>query len=617
MDEINGYLSGKPIHGTLSLSPEVSSSLIDMLKHEKKYTAKIVSQRKEIMAQLDESRRVIAILRDLLSPIRRLPPEILAEMFLQYAQGRKESPCYGHWSKDRKKGDHFYHDLPSILLLAQVCSSWRQTIFAMPNLWSHIEFTIRRRYPTNQLLSEWFNRSANLPLDIVIAIPQRLYTGYGEAGFPFESLIGVCSRWHNLELDMSFCDMQPLLQHDPLVLPSLEKLVLSTSMITTHQRLPAFANAPRLTNISTSAKTTPAHAFDLSIPSSQVTELKLVNVCDSDPSQLYRFIQACTSLQSLSVKLCDIWNDVAAATIHLAHLRSLHVEFTGVVGSPIFLNAFKLPALKELVLRHPFNLADLRREWGEESEAYDDEDDCEFGPFGKLFQRTSPSTALMDLSGRSRFELLRLTLNGITSIKSNEILEVLRVIPSLEGLAIEDCYVDVADLCKGLIVKKLNTTQTERKGKGKKIQVQALDSDSDPVLLPNLTKIRLVQDNEWQHYKCEYEIEFDGHFDRAMEHRCYNTVSRMVESRWNPAYFNVSGSGYGGNESKQTQTQPEEWLDSLPVKRLTGGVEVSEGLLIPGDEDYYFDDEIDKSPYEEEKEKLKRFEEQGMPVRIL
>jgi len=212
---------------------------------------------------------------------------------------------------------------------------------------------------------------------------------------------------------------------------------------------------------------------------------------------------------------------------------------------------------------------------------------------------------------------MSLTLNGITSIKSNEILEVLRVIPSLEGLAIEDCYVDVADLCKGLIVKKLSTTQTERKGKGKKIQVQALDSDSDPVLLPNLTKIRLVQDNEWQNYKCEYEIEFDGHFDRAMEHRRYNTVSRMVESRWNPAYFNGSGSGYGGNESKQTQTQLEEWLDSLPVKRLTGGVEVSEGLLIPGDEDYYFDDEIDKSPYEEEKEKLKRFVEQGMPLRIL
>ncbi|KAK7443208.1 hypothetical protein VKT23_015805 [Stygiomarasmius scandens] len=449
MNEITDYLSGKRIQGSVMLSPEASSSLYDTLKCEEKRVT-------ELVLQLEERKRVIAILQNLLSPIRRLPPEILSEIFLQYVNGRKEGPCFRCWSKDKKKNDHFYYDILPILLLAQICSYWRQTIFAMPSLWCLIQLNIRRRRPRIQLLNEWLGHSVSLPLDIKVVV-ETSSAPYRDVEFLLNSLIRVCSRWRTLELDMSFDPgMKNLLRKNPLTLPLLEKLSLSTSIIFNHDRLLAFANAPQLASFSFSAIAPPfrdVKFLDMAFPSSQITELKLSNVSNSDASHLYSLVRNCTLLRSLDIRLFDIQENSVSSyiqnhgVIHLTHLRVLHVKFRGLRGSPEILDAFRLPALKELVLEHPYDLDDLQ----------DDEDEDDFdvlGPFSTLFDRKCPKSALVNLQKRSGFELKSFELDGITSIASHGLLDFLRVVPTLESLTLEGCYLDVADLCESLTVGK-------------------------------------------------------------------------------------------------------------------------------------------------------------------
>ncbi|KAK7460508.1 hypothetical protein VKT23_009228 [Stygiomarasmius scandens] len=598
-DEIKDYLSGKQILGTIMLSPEISCSLSERLKREKKAASKLISQRKELAGQLGERRRVIATLQNLLSPIRRLPPEVLTEVFLQYIEIRKIGQWVGCWSA---KTNLLYHVIPPILLLSQVCSSWRQIILAMPCLWSHIQFVVRTRHPTTQLFNEWLGRSASLPLDISIKVFHRL----GDS-FLLDSLLPVCSRWRSLEFYTIFSDMKPLLQNEPLTLPLLEQITLATHGITRHERLSVFANATKLTRVDLfTAGPLSGVWFDVGFPSGQITQLNLGKV-SNDLSDLYHLIRDCTLLQSLNVKLDDFPSGVAATsitgTIHLAHLRVLLVEFTGTLGFPEFFDAFKLPVLKKLSLKHPYDLDEMESDL-DDLEDFDDDFDI-FGPFGKLFGRNSPTTALVNLQKRSQFELTSLELNGITSMKWHGLSKFLRVVPSLQNLSLEGCHLDVASLCEGLTVRGPSESMTEE-GKTK----SNTDTKASDLLVPNLTKIRLVQDNELEERMrdIELELDFSGGV-RAMMHKYENTISRMVKSRWDPYHFDLS---YFGRS--EAGPRPEEWLDSWSVARLVGGLEVSRGILNP------WDDDMDLIGYyggEDEEGELEELSRQGMPLQIL
>ncbi|ESK93975.1 hypothetical protein Moror_12932 [Moniliophthora roreri MCA 2997] len=93
--------------------------------------------------------------RALLSPIRRIPTEMLAEIF------------------QRCLPDELYvrpspQDAP--LLLGQVCSSWRQLALGTSSLWSSIHITVDEKgcHPHLPLVEVWLSRSATKPLAIRI-----------------------------------------------------------------------------------------------------------------------------------------------------------------------------------------------------------------------------------------------------------------------------------------------------------------------------------------------------------------------------------------------------------------------------------------------------------------
>ncbi|KAK7460519.1 hypothetical protein VKT23_009239 [Stygiomarasmius scandens] len=591
MDDVKDYLSGKQIRGTVQLSSKVSVSLLDRLKREKKRASALKKDSTASTAEIDECKRLIANIQNLLSPIRRFPPEILSEIFVQYIHGRKSWPEFRTRSTIKRKKQQFYDDLPPVVFLSQVCIFWRETIFAMPSLWSNLSFSIHKRLPPAQALAGWLNRSRTLPLNIIIRDFRR--HPYGDFSFLADNLIPFCSRWCSLELSIGFSYLTPLLQAGPLSLPLLERVSLLPNYLLSHARLPALESAPRLRyfDVTSVAGYNSNKQLNITLPCSRITHLAL-NGIPQGPSEIFPFIQGMTSLQSLTSQLSDFPRDwESMQTFEFPSLRMLHIEFLGNLGSPQFLDALKLPALRELSIKHPYDLEAIRRQFVPDDDDFFDTETMY--PFDTLFSRTDPSNPLLNLYTRSGFELTHLALDGIASIRTSGLLKFLKLTPMLECLELDRCHLNIETLCEALEVK---STQSD---------------DGGPALLvPNMTKFRLVQDRQYEKMLEELaDAACCCHIGSDYSKYEY-TVSRMIKSRWNPSTFYRF---YYGRE-KCRQDNPQEWLDSWPVKRLTGGLEVSEDVLNPELRDAEY---LPRICGENELDRLKEFEEQGMPVKLL
>ncbi|KAF8953745.1 hypothetical protein BDZ97DRAFT_1870859 [Flammula alnicola] len=204
--------------------------------------------------------------RALISPARRLPADVLREIFMHCLPT-------GHnaiMSKD---------EFP--ILLTRVCHRWRTIAFSTPRLWASIHIPVpcsaplnphtgtlfNQRYDTFALNTvvncakvtrEWLDRSGACALDIsFIDGNKTLFPGNGYCGRLIESTIGFSARWKTVNMQASAHDIQYLLSllsnHD---LPLLESLSLNFNR-TTSDPSPRLAwsegdtlNTPRLREVS-------------------------------------------------------------------------------------------------------------------------------------------------------------------------------------------------------------------------------------------------------------------------------------------------------------------------------------------------------------------------------
>ncbi|KAF8899521.1 hypothetical protein CPB84DRAFT_1780520 [Gymnopilus junonius] len=136
-----------------------TESEIRKLKNQLKF---LESKREDIQKSIDEYRPITI-------PIRRIPPDVLAEIF--------------------------YHCLPSHrnpilseseapVLLTRVCSSWRSLALSSPCLWARVHITFNDEYigPYNirvfklrcDVVKDWLTRSGHCPLLISFHHTTRL-----------------------------------------------------------------------------------------------------------------------------------------------------------------------------------------------------------------------------------------------------------------------------------------------------------------------------------------------------------------------------------------------------------------------------------------------------------
>lgn len=167
--------------------------------------------------------------RNLTAPLRRIPQEILQEIFI-------------HCLPVHHNAVMSCHEAP--LLLGRVCSQWRSVAFSTPRLWSSIHIVATEDAPTwgppswgswsnqNQgsdlnrdiveAVEAWLSRSGSLPLYITLFQPSYVYLSPGYGDQLITKLIRFSPRWKNISLIISPVSYPPLSSLSHEAVPLLE-----------------------------------------------------------------------------------------------------------------------------------------------------------------------------------------------------------------------------------------------------------------------------------------------------------------------------------------------------------------------------------------------------------
>ncbi|KAF8634768.1 hypothetical protein AX15_000729 [Amanita polypyramis BW_CC] len=232
-----------------------------------------------ILQQLTEQKkellRDVAYKRSLISPIRRLPVELLRQVFLE---------CLPPGDLDRSSLS------VSPFVLSQVCRQWRAVAHSMPVLWSTFEVVecgwTREEgapSPAETRFNSFIGRSGELPLSFRFSSYLKGLKERQPNIHPILSkLFQLSHRWRNTWLGLPYRAYTDDSQEysNPLSLPELESLILENPHIAIGGFLPEgvqavrmFSIAPRLTQLSLQKYLLPTRAFVF--PWSQIRQLHL------------------------------------------------------------------------------------------------------------------------------------------------------------------------------------------------------------------------------------------------------------------------------------------------------------------------------------------------------
>ncbi|KAJ7117450.1 hypothetical protein C8R44DRAFT_707808 [Mycena epipterygia] len=144
---------------------------------------------KKLMADRDSLEETIWAHEGTLSPLRRMPTELLSSIFaLTRPSGTREDPA--PW------------------IVGQVCRHWRAIVSSQPSLWASIvldfgESTLRRT-ATEYKLETRLQRSRNLPLDIAFSCHDT-YSRYTDQELGLLKILAKhCARWRKISISGPF-----------------------------------------------------------------------------------------------------------------------------------------------------------------------------------------------------------------------------------------------------------------------------------------------------------------------------------------------------------------------------------------------------------------------------
>ncbi|KAJ6457441.1 hypothetical protein C8R47DRAFT_1164374 [Mycena vitilis] len=216
-----------------------------------------MSRLQDRLKQLEEERASVSSyrlrIRNILSPLRRIPPEILGEIFFQslsFSTGYSLNVQASPW------------------VLTYVSRRWRAVSLPTPSLWSRVTIRSHRRARDPLSLAETqIQRAQNLKIHFYASEsrPQvqmfQLLSRYGE-------------RWTELNLRIT-AEMLPLLRALRDRIPRLERIWMnwmSESQARDLQSIEAFQTAPSLTHLGLYNK---CLAGPISLPFHQLTHYEL------------------------------------------------------------------------------------------------------------------------------------------------------------------------------------------------------------------------------------------------------------------------------------------------------------------------------------------------------
>ncbi|KAJ7073465.1 hypothetical protein B0H15DRAFT_61389 [Mycena belliarum] len=201
-------------------------------------------------------------LKGVLSPIRRIPTEILGEIFLWCRNSSLSASKYS-----------IVDPRQAPVLLGHVSSRWRQVSQNTPSLWDHLHY-YSSTSPGSQnqalsLLRPIISRSRGLALDVA------LDSGDGPVNDIMDLVLKEHNRLNQVYLAMSNRD--PPLQYKKTSFPNLSSLSISGACecIDVSQFLVLFSDAPKMRTLDLVSTITPLRSFVSVLRWSLFTELNL------------------------------------------------------------------------------------------------------------------------------------------------------------------------------------------------------------------------------------------------------------------------------------------------------------------------------------------------------
>uniref|UniRef100_A0A0W0FT79 F-box domain-containing protein n=1 Tax=Moniliophthora roreri TaxID=221103 RepID=A0A0W0FT79_MONRR len=345
MDRVLSRLLVIEGHSRVSLSPSDRLTVTQHLYRAEEEIRKWEYETKKLVAEilsLDNRRRglqkSIDLYRSVLSPVQRMPTEMLSSIFAFCCEKNE-------LSSPRR--------LP-VMSLSMVCARWRDIVLSTPWLWSKLDIDIECPYPSkNKILSMtqitqlFMQRSQNAPLTwsldhyhIAPLLPV------------LRPLLQNSERWRSINLcvDDDLFD-EPAFTSISGRIPMLERLKLYASDDILHRQLDMFAVAPALSMVDC----TPIYLHNMALPWSQIRNLTLRN--SYTPESLFVLSQ-CPNLEEL--ELDRIGSELTTETtlqvttpITLPKVHTLSIICDANTGEDDFVFAFEfltLPSLSFIAL---------------------------------------------------------------------------------------------------------------------------------------------------------------------------------------------------------------------------------------------------------------------------
>ncbi|KAE9398851.1 hypothetical protein BT96DRAFT_994552 [Gymnopus androsaceus JB14] len=351
------------------------------------------AQISELMRHRDARLVEIASCRNILSPIRRMPLEILSKIFQLSCL-----PDDGTWS-------HRYNLSSKVYAICGVCVAWRKAFHGTPRLWTKLCLNRKKHHKAFwgevEYIHEWISRSGSLPLDFYLDISLE------------RGPIGVASQSPSSYL--------PILSLAPSSLPLLEDVsfnVVDLGYDDFPGKIDVFSKAPKLKHVEIDFFE-PSILERLRLPMEQLTSLK-INDCEdlelfSDNPVVYvDILGQCKNLVYLHIELP--WDDAFIRScnnisIFFPALKSLNIPCYETGDGLYILSCLTTPLLEDLTLQY-------------------------------CGQKSSDIVAeVTDFQRRSAFVLSSLTLDSFNGKEFTEhLITMLSLFPSVHSFRMEEIF---------------------------------------------------------------------------------------------------------------------------------------------------------------------------------
>ncbi|KAJ7466165.1 hypothetical protein B0H11DRAFT_2048710 [Mycena galericulata] len=373
------------------------------LKRIEDATLKVSLILSELQFQKRQRTKSLPALRRILSPIRRLPSELLAEIFLFC---RADSMSSSFSILDVRKAP---------MLLSHVAAHWRAVSIGTPMLWDTPCF----RYsivpgPKAIYMRTILQRSLNLPTSLSFETSgTRLSISAGNTDC-FQFFADLSDRLHHISLDLAW-DVREHAENPPPsplfpILASLEISLESDEPGDLPTIMNSFRRAPGLRALGLWAYSSPF------IPTYDFPWIQLTSLTMSipiDDTTVYLILRQCIQLEICALFEMSFTGDTqdSQPLCTLDALRSFSFTPWDAANSGKLIEFFSFPKLESLSLENCGNL---------------------------------PATVILDLRARSDFRLQDLTLSKL-SLTTGELLEILHHLPSLKTLLLEQSTTYIVD----------------------------------------------------------------------------------------------------------------------------------------------------------------------------